>query len=129
MQRRARLGNIDAVLAKDSRADAVHAQLLTKVRCIIAVDDICPTVFIERIEDRLRHFPDFQQKFVHIALHPVFHRDRRIGRRDGQILRQDGMKKLCGFGACDEFGCSLVFSAKPKRFSNAQSIFTIGQPV
>lgn len=113
MQCRAGLGNVDAVLAEDSRANAVDAELPTEVRCIIAVDDICPTVFVERIEDRLRHFSDFQQEFVRIALHPVFYRDRRIGRRDGQAPSQDGMKKLRSFGACDEFRCSLVLSTKP----------------
>ena len=83
MQRRAGLGNIDAVLAKDGRADAVHAQLPAEVRCIIAVDNKRPAVFVEGIEDRLRHFPDFQQELVRVAMHPVFHRDRRIGRRSG----------------------------------------------
>lgn len=87
MQRRAGLGNIDAVLAKDGRADAVHAQLPAEVRCIIAVDNKRPAVFVERAEDQLRHFPDFQKELARVALHPVFHRDRRIGRRDGQILR------------------------------------------
>ena len=71
----------------------------------------------------------FDAYLVRVAMHPVFHRDRRIGRRDGQVLRQDGMKKLRSFGACDEFCCRLIFSTKPKRFSDAQSIFTVGQPV
>ena len=56
MQRRAGLGNVDAVLAKDGRTDAVHAQLPAEVRRIIAVDNKRPAVFVESIEDRLRHF-------------------------------------------------------------------------
>ena len=39
MQRRAGFGNVDAVLAKDIRTDAVDAQLPTEVCRIIAVDD------------------------------------------------------------------------------------------
>ena len=126
MQRRTGLGNVDAVLAEDSRADAVDAdavdaELLTEVCRIIAVDDKYPAVFVERIEDRLRHFPDFQQEFVRIALHPVLHRDRRIGRRDSQVLCQDGMKKLRSFGAAH---VSAYLAAMENETTAARMILT-----
>ena len=123
------LGNVDPLLRVDRSADAVDAELLTEVCEVFCADYERPAVFVKSVKDRLWNFAEFQQECVHIPLRQVFDRDRRIGRYNGQRLCQNGMKKLCGFGACNELRCGLVLSTKSKRFSDAQSIFTVGQPV
>ena len=88
MQRRAGLGNIDAVLAKDGRADAVHAELAAEFCEVFRADHERPAVFVESVEDWLWNLAEFQQECVHIPLYQIFHCDRCIGRRDGQVLRR-----------------------------------------
>ena len=129
VQNRAGFGNVNLLLCVCRRTEAVHAELAAEIREVFCADHERPAVFIESIEDRLWNLAEFQQKCVHIPLYQIFHCDRCIGPRDGQVLRQDGMKKLCGFSACDEISCSLVFSAKPKLLADAQGIFTGRKPV
>ena len=126
VQNRAGFGNIDSLLCVHRYADAVHAELAAEIREVFRADHKRPAVFVEGIEDRLWDFAEFQQKCVHIPLRQVFHCDRRIGRHNGQYLRQDGMKKLCGFGACDEVCCGLVFSTNPSSLPT-RSAFSPGE--
>lgn len=129
VQNRAGLENINPLLCVCRRADAIHAELAAEICKVLRADHERPAVFIESIKDRLWNLAEFQQECVHIPLYQIFHCDRCIGRRDGQVLRQDGMKKLCGFSACDEFRCSLVLSTKPNLLADAQGVFTGRKPV
>lgn len=129
VQNRAGLENVNPLLCVCRRADAVHAELAAEFCEVFRADHERPAVFVESVEDWLWNLAEFQQECVHIPLRQILHYNRRIGRRNGQRLRQDGMKKLRGFGACDEFRCSLVLGTKPKRFSDTQCIFTVRQPV
>ena len=122
-------GNVDPLLRVDRSADAADAELLTGVCEVFCADYERPAVFVKSVKDRLWNFAEFQQECIHIPLRQVFHCDRRIGRRDGQIPRQDGVKKLCGFGACNELRSGLVLSTKPKLFADAQGVFTGRKPV
>lgn len=109
-------GNVNPLFCVHRRADAVHAELAAEFCEVFRADHERPAVFVESVEDWLWDFAEFQQECVHIPLYQIFHCDRCIGRRDGQVLRQNGMKKLCGFGACNELRCGLVLSTKPKLF-------------
>ena len=129
VQNRAGLENVNPLLCVCRRADAIHAELAAESCEVLRADHERPAIFVESVEDRLGDFAEFQQECVHIPLYQIFHCDRCIGRRDGQVLRQDGMKKLCGFSACDEFRCSLVLSTKPKLLADAQGVFTGRKPV
>ena len=129
VQNRAGLENVNPLLCVCRRADAIHAELAAEICKALRADHERPAVFIESIKDRLWNLAEFQQECVHIPLYQIFHCDRCIGRRDGQVLRQDGMKKLCGFSACDEFRCSLVLSTKPNLLADAQGVFTGRKPV
>ena len=122
-------GNVNPLFCVHRRADAVHAELAAEFCEVFRADHERPAIFVESVEDWLWDFAEFQQECVHIPLYQIFHCDRCIGRRDGQVLRQDGMKKLCGFSACDEFRCSLVLSTKPKLLADAQGVFTGRKPV
>ena len=116
VQNRAGLENVNPLLCVCRRADAVHAELAAEFCEVFRADHERPAVFVESVEDWLWDFAEFQQECVHIPLRQVFDRDRRIGRYNGQRLCQNGMKKLCGFGACNELRCGLVLSTKPKLF-------------
>ena len=129
VQNRAGLGNVNPLLCVCRRADAIHAELAAEFCEVFRADHERPAVFVESVEDWLWDFAEFQQECVHIPLRQVFDRDRRIGRYNGQRLCQNGMKKLCGFSACDEFRCSLVLSTKPNLLADAQGVFTGRKPV
>lgn len=116
VQNRAGLENVNPLLCVCRRADAIHAELAAEICKVLRADHERPAVFVESVEDWLWDFAEFQQECVHIPLRQVFDRDRRIGRYNGQRLCQNGMKKLCGFGACNELRCGLVLSTKPKLF-------------
>ena len=122
-------GNVNPLFCVHRRADAVHAELAAEFCEVFRADHERPAVFVESVEDWLWDFAEFQQECVHIPLRQVFDRDRRIGRYNGQRLCQNGMKKLCGFGACNELRCGLVLSTKPKLFDDTQSIFAGRKPV
>ena len=117
-------GNVNPLFCVHRRADAVHAELAAEFCEVFRADHERPAVFVESVEDWLWDFAEFQQECVHIPLRQVFDRDRRIGRYNGQRLCQNGMKKLCGFGACNEVRSGLVLSTKPKLFADAQGVFT-----
>lgn len=129
VQNRAGLENVNPLLCVCRRADAVHAELAAESCEVLRADHERPAIFLESVEDRLGDFAEFHQECVHIPLRQVFDRDRRIGRYNGQRLCQNGMKKLCGFGACNELRCGLVLSTKPKLFDDTQSIFAGRKPV
>ena len=129
VQNRAGLENVNPLLCVCRRADAVHAELAAEFCEVFRADHERPAVFVESVEDWLWDFAEFQQECVHIPLRQVFDRDRRIGRYNGQRLCQNGMKKLCSFGACDEVCCGLVLSTKPKLLADAQGVFTGRKPV
>lgn len=129
VQNRAGLENVNPLLCVCRRADAVHAELAAEFCEVFRADHERPAVFVESVEDWLWDFAEFQQECVHIPLRQVFDRDRRIGRYNGQRLCQNGMKKLCSFGACDEIRRGLVLSTKPKLFADTQSIFAGRRPV
>ena len=122
-------GNVNPLFCVHRRADAVHAELAAEFCEVFRADHERPAVFVESVEDWLWDFAEFQQECVHIPLRQVFDRDRRIGHYNGQRLCQNGMKKLCGFGACDEVCCGLVLSTKPKLFADTQGIFAGRMPV
>lgn len=88
VQDRAGFGNVDPLLRVDRSADAVDAELLTEVCEVFYADHERPAILVERIEDRLWDLAEFQQECVHIPLYQIFHCDRCIGRRDGQVLRR-----------------------------------------
>ena len=129
VQNRAGLENVNPLLCVCRRADAIHAELAAEFCEVFRADHERPAVFVESVEDWLWDFAEFQQECVHIPLRQVFDRDRRIGRYNGQRLCQNGMKKLCGFSACDEFRCSLVLSTKPNLLADAQGVLTGRKPV
>lgn len=129
VQDRAGFGNINSLFCVHRRADAVYAKLAAEIREVLCADHERPAVFVESVEDWLWNLAEFQQECVHIPLRQILHYNRRIGRRNGQRLRQDGMKKLRGFSSCDEFRCGLVFSTKAKLFADAQGVFTGRKPV
>lgn len=129
VQNRAGLENVNPLLCVCRRADAIHAELAAEICKVLRADHERPAVFIESIKDRLWNLAEFQQECIHIPLCQIFHCDRRIGRHNGQRLRQDGMKKLCGFGTRDEIRRGLVLSTKPKLFADTQSIFAGRRPV
>ena len=124
VQNRAGLENVNPLLCVCRRADAIHAELAAEICKVLRADHERPAVFVESVEDWLWNLAEFQQECVHIPLRQILHYNRRIGRRNGQRLRQDGMKKLRGFSSCDEFRCGLVFSTKAKLFADAQGVFT-----
>ena len=95
-------GNVDPLLRVDRSADAVHAELAAEFCEVFRADHERPAVFVESVEDWLWDFAEFQQECVHVPLCQIFHCDRCFGRRNGQRLHQDGVKKLCGFGTRDE---------------------------
>ena len=129
VQNRAGLENVNPLLCVCRRADAIHAELAAEICKVLRADHERPAVFVESVEDWLWNLAEFQQECVHIPLRQILHYNRRIGRRNGQRLRQDGMKKLRGFSSCDEFRCGLVFSTKAKLFADAQGVFTGRKPV
>lgn len=129
VQNRAGLENVNPLLCVCRRADAIHAELAAEICKVLRADHERPAIFVESVEDRLWNLAEFQQECVHIPLRQILHYNRRIGRRNGQRLRQDGMKKLRGFSSCDEFRCGLVFSTKAKLFADAQGVFTGRKPV
>ena len=129
VQNRAGLENVNPLLCVCRRADAIHAELATEICKVLRADHERPAVFIESIKDRLWNLAEFQQECVHVPLCQIFHCDRCFGRRNGQRLHQDGVKKLCGFGTRDEIRRGLVLSTKPKRFADTQGIFAGRMPV
>ena len=129
VQNRAGFGNINSLFCVHRRADAVYTKLAAEIREVLCADHERPAVFVESVEDWLWNLAEFQQECVHIPLRQILHYNRRIGRRNGQRLRQDGMKKLCGFGTRDEIRRGLVLSTKPKRFADTQGIFAGRMPV
>ncbi len=129
VQNRAGFGNVNSLLRVHRCADAVYAKLSAEIREVLRADHERPAVFVESVEDWLWNLAEFQQECIHIPLCQIFHCDRRIGRHNGQRLRQDGMKKLCGFGTRDEIRRGLVLSTKPKLFADTQSIFAGRRPV
>ena len=92
-------GNVDPLLRVDRSADAVDTELAAEICKVLRADHERPAVFVESVEDWLWNLAEFQQECVHIPLRQILHYNRRIGRRNGQRLRQDGMKKLRSFGA------------------------------
>lgn len=129
VQNRAGLENVNPLLCVCRRADAIHAELAAEICKVLRADHERPAIFVESVEDRLGDFAEFQQECVHVPLCQIFHCDRCFGRRNGQRLHQDGMKKLCGFGTRDEIRRGLVLSTKPKRFADTQGIFAGRMPV
>lgn len=122
VQNRAGLENVNPLLCVCRRADAIHAELAAESCEVLRADHERPAIFVESVEDRLGDLAEFQQECIHIPLCQIFHCDRRIGRHNGQRLRQEGMKKLRGFGSRDKVSCGLVLSTKPKLFADAQGI-------
>lgn len=88
VQNRAGLENVNPLLCVCRRADAIHAALAAEICKVLRADHERPAVFIESIKDRLWNLAEFQQECVHIPLYQIFHCDRCIGRRDGQVLRR-----------------------------------------
>ena len=121
VQNRAGLENINPLLCVCRRADAIHAELAAEICKVLRADHERPAIFVESVEDRLGDFAEFQQKCVHIPLRQVFHCDRRIGRHNGQYLRQDGMKKLRSFGAAH---VSAYLAAMENETTAARMILT-----
>ncbi len=126
MQDRAGFGNVNSLLRVHRCADAVYAKLSAEIREVLRADHERPAVFVESVEDWLWNLAEFQQECIHIPLCQIFHCDRRIGRHNGQRLRQDGMKKLYGFSACDEVCCGL-FSAQSPSSLPTRSAFSPGE--
>lgn len=88
VQNRAGLENVNPLLCVCRRADAIHAELAAESCEVLRADHERPAIFVESVEDRLGDFAEFQQECVHIPLYQIFHCDRCIGRRDGQVLRR-----------------------------------------